>query len=178
MESKIRDMVFYLISFSGAVNRNGCSAAPSFPGSIHTVFPLSLQKISPCSPYRGTRTEKQISAVPPCLPDEPTASVRCQHTVCPVTLAMRRRILGKSCSPRPRRPICCPAFRSALSFAELSVDALYSFTPASQVSIYDIHFIHDLCGFVKHFFPRHGPGANALRQWPVVRGSWVGSSVT
>ena len=35
----------------------------------------------------------------------------------------------------PRRPIYCPAFRSALSFAELSVDALRSFTSASMVCL-------------------------------------------
>ena len=42
-------------------------------------------------------------------------SARCQHTVCPLTLALRQKILWFPISPCPRRPICCPAFRSALS---------------------------------------------------------------
>ena len=61
---------------------------------------------------------------------------------------------GEPLSPCPPRPICCPAFRSALSYAELSVDAPCSFTSASLVSIYVMPFIHHLCTFVKHFFSR------------------------
>ena len=36
---------------------------------------------------------------------------------------------GHPFSPCPRRPICCPAFRSALSYAKLSVDALAVLLP-------------------------------------------------
>ena len=35
----------------------------------------------------------------------------------------------ESCSPCPQRPICCPAFRPALSCAELSVDAPAALLP-------------------------------------------------
>ena len=84
----------------------------------------------------------------------PTASLRRQHAACPLTLAMRQKILWSPISLCPRRPICCPAFRSALSYAELSVDAPCSFTSASLVSIYVMPFIHHLCTFVKHFFSR------------------------
>lgn len=79
-------------------------------------------------------------------------SARRQHAVCPLTPAMRQKILWLPISLCPRRPICCPAFRSALSYAELSVDAPCSFTSASLVSIYVTPFIHHLCTFVKNFF--------------------------
>ena len=43
-------------------------------------------------------------------------SARCKHTGCPITLALRQKILGdRPLSHCPLRPICCPAFRSALS---------------------------------------------------------------
>ena len=64
-------------------------------------MPFSFpNKKSPRSPM-GTRTETIISAVPPCLPENPTASARCQHTVCPLTLAMRQKILWKNHFPLP-----------------------------------------------------------------------------
>ena len=77
----------------------------------------------------GTRTENTISAVPPCLPDCSGRSARCQHTGCPLTLAMRQKILRFPCSPCPRRPICCSAFRTPLSYGALSVDALAALLP-------------------------------------------------
>ena len=55
----------------------------------------------------------------------------------PLTQAIRQQILGDApFSLCPRRPIYCPAFRSALSYAKLSVDALYSFTSASKVCLW------------------------------------------
>ena len=93
-------------------------------------------------------------------------SVRRQHAVCPLTLAMRQKILWSPISLCPRRPICCPAFRSALSYAELSVDAPCSFTSASLVSIYVMPFIHHLCTFVKNFF---SCGADFFLNTPVPR---------
>lgn len=122
----------------------------------HTcVFLLSRKMMckikSPCSPW-GNKDRINHSAVPPCLPEDPATSRRCQHTVCPLTLAMRQKILGVRRSLCPPRPICCPAFRSALSHTELSVDAPCSFTPASMVSTYVMPVIHHLCGFVKHYF--------------------------
>ena len=61
-------------------------------------------------------------------------SARCQHTGCPLTLALRQKILRFPVSLCPLRPICCPAFRSALSFAELSVDALTALLPLLRFS--------------------------------------------
>jgi len=63
-----------------------------FPGNFFNIMHSPLQQKSPCSP-EGTRTEKILSAVPPCLPEKPTALERCQHTVCPLTLALRQKIL-------------------------------------------------------------------------------------
>ena len=55
------------------------------------LSPFGHEK-SPCSP-KGTRTESTNSAVPPCLPYETATSARCQYTVCPITLALRQKIL-------------------------------------------------------------------------------------
>ena len=52
---------------------------------------------SPCSP-KGTRTENTISAVPPCLPVNRPLDRR-QHAACPVTLAMRQKILKPTLFP-------------------------------------------------------------------------------
>ena len=62
-------------------------------------------------------------------------SARCQHTVCQITPALRQRILETSLSPCPRRPICCSAFRPALSSAGLSVDALAALLPRLRFGI-------------------------------------------
>ena len=104
--------------------------SPSAFGSFHKKPP---NKKAPAPP-KGTRTEIH-SAVPPCLPEDPTA----QHGAntpsafnAGITSADTRK---NSLSLCPRRPICCSAFRSALSYAKLSVDALRSFTSASMVCI-------------------------------------------
>ena len=117
-----------------------------------TLAPYGNEK-SPCSP-KGTRTESTNSAVPPCLPYQTTASERCQHTVCPITLALRQKILWIPISLCPRRPICCPALRSALSYAKLSVDALAALLPLRWF-VYEVMLvIHHRCPFVKYFFSR------------------------
>ena len=76
-------------------------------------------------------------------------SVRCQHTGCPLTLAMRQKILWFPISPCPQRPICCPAFRFPLSYGKLSVDALAVLLPLLRF-IYVEMVILQFCPFVKH----------------------------
>ena len=58
---------------------------------------VSKKTKSPCSP-KGTRTENTISAVPPCLPVNRPLDRR-QHAACPVTLAMRQKILKPTLFP-------------------------------------------------------------------------------
>ena len=71
----------------------------------------------------------------------------------PLTQAIRQQILRDTpFSPCPRRPIYCPALRSALSFAELSVDALAVLLPLPRFT-YDGTVILYLCSFVKHKNP-------------------------
>ena len=66
-------------------------------------------KKSPCSP-KGTRTESTFSAVPPCL-QETCRSARCQHTGCPLTLAMRQKILRENPVPTALSgPFAAPLF--------------------------------------------------------------------
>ncbi len=126
------------------------------PGAFIEISP-SLCKIKKSSFPLGEQGQKcTISAVPPCLPAEPAASWKRHHASCPLTLAMRRKILRKSRSLRPRRPICCSAFRSALSTAVLSVDALAALLPRLWFG-YDTPIKHHERPFVKNFF---SPGAD------------------
>lgn len=141
-----------------------CWGRHRLPGAYmrHFSFPCKIK--NPCSP-KGTRTEKQFLRYH-LVCRKSDRSARRQHAVCPLTLAMRQKILWSPISLCPRRPICCPALRSALSYAELSVDAPCSFTSASLVSIYVMPFIHHLCTFVKNFFSR---GADFFLNTPVPR---------
>ena len=106
------------------------SSSPSSARISHKHAPFAEKQKSPCSPNRGNkdRTYKfcgtTLFAV--CKNDR---SARCQHTACHITPALRQRILGNTRSPCPRRPICCSAFRPALSSAGLSVDALAALLP-------------------------------------------------
>ena len=86
-------------------------ASPSPLGSFHKKPP---NKKCPCSPM-GNKDRKYISAVPPCLPENPTALQRCQHTVCPLTLALRQKILWDN----PFHPALSGPFAKSL-FALLS----------------------------------------------------------
>ena len=100
-----------------------------FPGSflIICLSPFGNEK-SPCSP-KGTRTENTVSAVPPCLPVKPTAHPAPTRRV-PCNAGNASEDTQEiSFSPCPRRPICCSAFRSPLSYGELSVDALAALLP-------------------------------------------------
>ena len=113
----------------GCLNRSG---SPSFPRIFHSKHSLNAK--CPCSSCEE-QGQNGYSAVPPCLPGNPGHSVRCQHTVCPITPAMRQKILWLPISPCPRRPIYQPAFRAALSFAALSVDALMILLPLHRFMI-------------------------------------------
>lgn len=87
-------------------------ASPSPLGSFHKKPP---NKKCPCSPM-GNKDRKYISAVPPCLPEIPTTLATVPTHRLPLTQAIRQQILGdEPFSLCPRRPICCSAFRSALS---------------------------------------------------------------
>ena len=125
-----------------------------FPGSFFIIrlSPFGNEK-SPCSP-EGTRTEKTLSAVPPCLPVKPTALP-----------APTRRLPGNAgnasedtwdCARSlcPRRPICCSAFRFPLSYGKLSVDALAALLPRRWFVYQVTLFIHHPIPFVKHYFSR------------------------
>ena len=108
-----------------------------FPGNffIICVSPFGNEK-SPCSP-KGTRTENTIFCGTTLFAGKNRPLSRRQHAVCPVTLAMRQKILRKAFrSLCPRRPICCPAFRSPLSCGELSVDALAALLPRLKFTLF------------------------------------------
>ena len=106
-------------------------------------------------PPRGTRTENTISAVPPCLPeDRPLAPVP-THRLPRNAGNASKDTQGLPFSLCPRRPICCPAFRSALSNPELSVDALAVLLPPRRFLVLSVFVIKlQICPFVKNFFPR------------------------
>ena len=86
----------------------------------------------------------------------------------PLTQAIRQQILRDvPFSLCPRRPIYCPAFRSALSSAKLSVDALYSFTSASKVYIW-CPYLTTLLSVCQELFSASG-GKGCQRRNAVLR---------
>ena len=107
------------------------SGSPSPFGTFHKIF-LPIKNAP--APAMGTRTENTFLRYH-LVCRKSGHSIRCQHTGCPVTQAMRQKILGFPLSLCPRRPICCPAFRSALSCAKLSVDALAVLLPPQWFSL-------------------------------------------
>ena len=125
------------------------SGSPSFTGILHNQHSLNAK--SPCSPI-GNKDRKDNFCGTTLFAGRSGRSARCQHTGCPLTLAMRQKILWSPISPCPRRPICCPAFRSALSYAKLSVDAPAVLLPLQWFAIQDTPVIHQKCAFVKHYF--------------------------
>ena len=118
-------------------------SSPSSARISHKHAPFAEKQKSPCSPYRGNkdRTDKfcgtTLFAV--CENDR---SVRCQHTACHITPALRQRILRKALSPCPRRPICRSAFRPALSSAGLSVDALSALLPLLRFALLNLESLY------------------------------------
>ena len=91
----------------------------------------------------GTRTENKIfcgtTLFAVCENDR---SVRCQHTACHITPALRQRILRIALSPCPRRPICRSAFRPALSSAGLPVDALSALLPLLRFALLNLESLY------------------------------------
>ena len=105
------------------------SASPSFSRLSHknTSFP-NKKVLTP--PYRGARTEIQFLRY----------HLACRRYSDRLMTAPTRRLPvnagiasedteDDSRSPCPQRPICCSAFRPALSSAGLSVDALAALLP-------------------------------------------------
>lgn len=131
---------------------NQSSFRHRFPGLFIYIIPSRKIKKS-LFPQTGTRTGITKPAVPPCLPPPAATSQRCQHIVCLLTLALRQKILRFPVSLCPQRPICCPAFRSALSSAKLSVDALATLLPPQWFDAVSITTIkHHFRPLVKNFF--------------------------
>ena len=91
-------------------------------------------KKCPCSP-KGNKDRKNISAVPPCLPEIRPLTPVPTHRLPRNAGNASKDTPGFPVSPCPRRPICCPAFRSALSCAKLSVDALAVLLPPQWFSL-------------------------------------------
>ena len=108
------------------------SGSPSLTGIFHNQHSLNAK--SPCSPI-GNKDRKDNFCGTTLFAGRSGRSARCQHTGCPLTLAMRRKILRFPRSPRPGRPICRSAFRSALSCAVLSVDALSALLPLQWFAV-------------------------------------------
>ena len=72
--------------------------------------------------------------------------------------------LDCSISPCPRRPICCSAFRSDLSFRNSLWMRYAALLPRLWFGVSSVAFIkHYICPFVKHFFL---PGADSLANFP------------
>ena len=104
------------------------SAAPSFSRLSHKN--TSFQNKKSLLPIQGSKDRNAISAVPPCLPEYSdrlmTAPTRRLPDNAGIASEDTRGIPLSLC---PQRPICCSAFRPALSSAGLSVDALATLLP-------------------------------------------------
>ena len=104
------------------------SAAPSFSRLSHKN--TSFQNKKSLLPIQGSKDRNAISAVPPCLPEYSdrlmTAPTRRLPDNAGIASEDTRGIPLSLC---PQRPICCSAFRPALSSAGLSVDALAALLP-------------------------------------------------
>lgn len=127
-----------------------------FPGNffIICVSPFGNEK-SPCSP-KGTRTENTIFCGTTLFAGKNRPLCRRQHAVCPVTLAMRQKILGDIPFPSALGgPFAAPLFAplSALRDSLWMRWQLYFrfFGLPFELGI----FIHQKSPFVKNFFPRH-----------------------
>ena len=84
-------------------------------------------------------------------------SVRRQHAVCPLTLALRRKILRpKARSPRPLRPICCIALSLRSQHPELSVDACVALLPLRRFKICYAYLTPNVCVCQELFFTGGG----------------------
>ena len=128
------------------------SVPPSFSGVLFHSMTSKIKKSS--LPLRGARTgNTNLRYHLACR--RSGRSSRCQHTGCPLTLAMRQKILrAKPCSHCPLRPICCPAFRSALSTRNSLWMRLAALLPLHRFRAVSIDTIEPhFRPFVKHYFP-------------------------
>ena len=99
-----------------------------FPGCLIRTRPFKIK--NPCSPIQGSKDRNAISAVPPCLPEYSDRLMTAPTRRLPVNAGIASEDTEDfSRSLCPRRPICCSAFRPALSSAGLSVDALAALLP-------------------------------------------------
>ena len=128
-------------------------ACHRFPGNFFVITYAPLQIKNPCSPIGEQGQKRQISAVPPCLLIKSAASKRCQHTVCPLTLALRQKILWKI----PFPPALGGPFTASL-FAPLSAPgtlcgcALQFYFRFNGFCIQVMPVIQQTCAFVKNYF--------------------------
>ena len=84
----------------------------------------------PSLPLRGARTEHTNSAVPPCLPENSDRSAERQHALCPLTLALRQKILrGSPLFSLPSAAHLLPRSSPRSQPPGLSVDALAALLP-------------------------------------------------
>lgn len=90
----------------------------------------------------------------------------------PITPAMRQKILRRTRSLCPRRPICRSAFRPTLSSAGLSVDALSTLLPLLRFSNVGI-VIHPHPKLVKHFKEKKRDLANIANFTPKRQNKFV-----
>ena len=115
-----------------------------FPGNFFVIMILLFQIKKPSFPM-GTRTEKTFLRYH-LVCRKSGHSARCQHTVCPLTLALRQKILWKIHFPLPSAAHLLPRFSLRSQLPELSVDAHCSFTSASMVLVSSYAFYTiDVC---------------------------------
>ena len=106
------------------------SGSPSFTGILHNQHSLNAK--SPCSPI-GNKDRKDNFCGTTLFAGRSGRSARCQHTGCPLTLAMRQKILWFPISPCPRRPIIPIRFSLRSQLCGALCGCASGFTPASMV---------------------------------------------
>ena len=101
------------------------------PSSARISHKITSWKIKmPSLPLRGARTEHTNSAVPPCLPENSDRSAERQHALCPLTLALRQKILrGSPLFSLPSAAHLLPRSSPRSQPPGLSVDALAALLP-------------------------------------------------
>ncbi len=126
------------------------------PGSYISFSPFLQNKKCPCSPM-GNKDRNYYFCGTTLFAGNPATSGKRQHALCPITLALRQKILSFHRSLCPPRPIFCPAFRSALSYAKLSVDALAALLPLLRfVLINMLRLLNTICVRLSRTFFRKG----------------------
>ena len=130
------------------MNGRTWSGSPSIVQYLHILF--SLNEKSPCFPIWGNKDRNTNSAVPPCLPKNSATSARCQHTGCPLTLAMRQKILwANPFPPALGGPFAAPLFALLSALQNSLWMRLAALLPLRRF-LYDGLVILQICPFVKH----------------------------